>query len=38
MLTGHTPWRAKTENDLKKQIKAVPIKSLLPVNISKKSS
>lgn len=35
MLTGNTPWRAKTEADLKRQIKAVPIKSILPVGVSK---
>jgi serine/threonine protein kinase len=35
MLTGSTPWRAKTEADLKRQIKAVPIKSILPVGVSK---
>jgi hypothetical protein len=35
MLTGSTPWRAKTEADLKRQIKAVPIKSILPVGLSK---
>lgn len=34
MLTGKTPWRAKTESDLKRQIKNNPIKNLLPNNIS----
>lgn len=34
MLTGKTPWRAKTESDLKRQIKNNPIKTLLPSNIS----
>jgi serine/threonine protein kinase len=34
MLTGKTPWRAKTESDLKRQIKNNPIKNLLPSNIS----
>lgn len=38
MLTGHTPWKAKTEADLKRQIKGVSIKSLLPVNISRSST
>ena len=38
MLTGHTPWRAKTEADLKRQIKAISIKSLIPANISRNSS
>ncbi len=34
MLTGKTPWRAKTESDLKRQIKNNPIKTLFPSNIS----
>jgi serine/threonine protein kinase len=37
MLTGKTPWRAKTESDLKRQIKSNPIKALLPSNISSQS-
>jgi serine/threonine protein kinase len=35
MLTGRTPWRAKTEADLKKILKLNSIKSLLPLKISK---
>lgn len=38
MLTGHTPWKAKTETDLKRQIKAISIKSLIPGHISRTSS
>lgn len=38
MLTGHTPWRAKTEADLKRQIKAISIKSLIPAHVSRNSS
>ena len=38
MLTGHTPWKAKTEADLKRQIKAISIKSLIPANITRTSS
>jgi serine/threonine protein kinase len=34
MLTGKTPWRAKTESDLKRQIKNTHIKTLLPSSIS----
>ena len=34
MLTGKTPWRAKTEKDLSKMLKSVPIQKLLPKNIS----
>lgn len=34
MLTGKTPWRAKTENDLKRQIKGISIKNLIPVHLS----
>jgi hypothetical protein len=37
MLTGHTPWKAKTEADLKRQIKAISIKTLIPTNISRSS-
>lgn len=37
MLTGKTPWRAKTESDLKRQIKNTPIKDILPPNISESS-
>ena len=35
MLTGRTPWRAKTEADLKKILKLNSIKSWLPLKISK---
>lgn len=35
MLTGKTPWRAKTETDLKRQLKSTPIKNLLPSKIGK---
>ena len=38
MLTGHTPWKAKTEADLKRQIKAISIKSLIPGHISRVAS
>lgn len=38
MLTGNTPWRAKTETDLKRQIKAISIKSLIPAGVSKAST
>jgi serine/threonine protein kinase len=38
MLTGHTPWKAKTESDLKRQIKAISIKSLIPGHLSRSSS
>lgn len=38
MLTGKTPWKAKTESDLKRQIKAIPIKTLIPINISETSA
>jgi serine/threonine protein kinase len=38
MLTGKTPWRAKTESDLKRQLKSTPIKNILPSNIGKSSS
>lgn len=37
MLTGHTPWKAKTEADLKRQIKSISIKTLIPTNISRSS-
>jgi hypothetical protein len=37
MLTGKTPWRAKTETDLKRMLKSNPIKGLLPTKISKLS-
>ncbi len=35
MLTGRTPWRAKTESDLKRMLKSSSIKNLLPAKISK---
>lgn len=38
MLTGRTPWKAKTEADLKRQIKAISIKNLIPAHISRTSS
>jgi len=38
MLTGRTPWKAKTEVDLKRQIRAVSIKSLIPTHISRKAA
>jgi serine/threonine protein kinase len=38
MLTGKTPWKAKTEADLKRQIKAIPIKNLIPTFVSNKST
>ena len=38
MLTGKTPWRAKTESDLKRQLKSTPIKNILPSKIGKESS
>jgi serine/threonine protein kinase len=34
MLTGKTPWRAKTESDLKRQIKNNNIKTLIPSHLS----
>jgi hypothetical protein len=37
MLTGKTPWRAKTEKELAKQIISIPIKKLLPPSISPSS-
>lgn len=38
MLTGKTPWRAKTETDLKRQIKAVSIKSVIPAHVSRNAT
>jgi hypothetical protein len=38
MLTGNTPWRAKTEAELKRQIKAVSIKSLVPIGVSRNTA
>ena len=38
MLTGKTPWKARTETDLKRQIKALPINALLPAGISEISA
>jgi hypothetical protein len=37
MLTGRTPWRAKTENDLKRMLKSSSIKNLIPSKLSKLS-
>lgn len=37
MLTGKTPWRAKTEKELAKLMLSVPIKKLLPPSISQSS-
>jgi hypothetical protein len=37
MLTGKTPWRAKTEKELAKQLSSIPIKNLLPPSISQSS-
>jgi len=37
MLTGKTPWRAKTEKDLAKQLVSIPIKNILPPSISQSS-
>lgn len=34
MLTGKTPWRAKTEKELARLLTSVPIKKLLPPSIS----
>jgi serine/threonine protein kinase len=34
MLTGKTPWKAKTETDLKRLIKTISIKNLIPAGIS----
>ena len=38
MLTGNTPWSGRTEADLKKKIKNVPIHTMIPANISKTSA
>lgn len=38
MLTGKTPWKAKTEADLKRQIKSVPIRNLIPTFVGSKST
>jgi serine/threonine-protein kinase ULK/ATG1 len=38
MLTGNTPWTGRTETELKTKIKTVPIKNILPANISKAST
>jgi len=37
MLTGKTPWRAKTEKELAKQLISIPIKKILPPSISSSS-
>ena len=37
MLTGKTPWRAKTEKDLAKQLVSIPIKKLMPPSLSHSS-
>ena len=37
MLTGKTPWKAKTEKELGRLLNSVPIKKLLPKNISQPS-
>ena len=37
MLTGKTPWRAKTEKELARLLTSVPIKKLLPPSISHSS-
>lgn len=37
MLTGKTPWRAKTEKELGRQLLSIPIKKLLPPSISPSS-
>jgi serine/threonine protein kinase len=37
MLTGKTPWRAKTEKDLAKQLISIPIKKLMPPSLSASS-
>lgn len=34
MLTGKTPWRAKTEKELARLLTSVPIRKLLPPSIS----
>lgn len=33
MLTGKTPWRAKTEKELGRQLMSIPISQLIPKNI-----
>ena len=38
LLTGRTPWKAKTEKELGKQLTAIPISKLLPKNISQVSA
>ena len=38
MLTGKTPWRAKTEKDLGKMLKTISIHKMLPKNISEQST
>ena len=38
LLTGKTPWRAKTEKELGRQLLSVPIDRLLPKNISNAST
>ena len=37
MLTGKTPWKAKTEKELGRMLNSVPIRKLLPKNISQSS-
>jgi hypothetical protein len=37
MLTGRTPWKAKTEKELGRMLNSVPIKKLMPKNISANS-
>jgi len=37
MLTGKTPWRAKTEKELGRLLESIPIKKLLPPSISQSS-
>jgi serine/threonine protein kinase len=37
LLTGKTPWRAKTEKELAKQLISIPIKKLMPPSISQSS-
>lgn len=37
MLTGKTPWRAKTEKELAKQLTAIPIRKLMPPSLSPSS-
>ena len=38
MLTGKTPWRAKTEKDLGKMLRTISIHKMLPKNISEQST